>query len=328
METGSPHRFEWAKPTTTAPNDLCISHQCETWIAFDSSSEQTLSTSPYLVAQNSFEQSDRSTEFDGLSPFELCRDFTRDPSFSVEQLKNELLWTRQQPDGFQKQRKDSLLCEKLEQQSPTRCLPSRHTRHDSNEARNGVPLLDTKVEPVKRKRGRPRLYSPLSELQEPDVSSNRSLSARKSQLEKNRVAANKCRQRKKEYTIGLTAKASDLCSRNTALKAEMTELREQVLNLKNEVLRHARCGSWAIDRYVARSAGDLCGAKSPSIQQPTSTASSQARQSTVSSNRAGNLPFVTNTKVLPSQGSVDFRIELDDYDSLWLINDEDVMEDL
>lgn len=36
-------------------------------------------------------------------------------------------------------------------------------------------------------------------------------------------------------------------------------LREEVLSLKNEVLRHAGCGFWAVDEYLAQCAGDLLG---------------------------------------------------------------------
>ena len=44
-------------------------------------------------------------------------------------------------------------------------------------------------------------------------------------------------------------------------------LREEVLSLKNEVLRHAGCGFWAVDKYLARYAGDLLGIEVPSTLQ-------------------------------------------------------------
>lgn len=84
-------------------------------------------------------------------------------------------------------------------------------------------------------------------------------SARQSHLEKNRVAAHKCRQRKKEYINGLEGRARDFSAKNKALKANVAMLREEVLSLKNEVLRHAGCNFWAVDEYLARCAGDLLG---------------------------------------------------------------------
>ena len=45
-------------------------------------------------------------------------------------------------------------------------------------------------------------------------------------------------------------------------------LREEVLELKNEVLRHAGCGFWAVDEYLTRCAGDLLGVD-PSKRTPS-----------------------------------------------------------
>lgn len=45
-------------------------------------------------------------------------------------------------------------------------------------------------------------------------------------------------------------------------------LREEVLELKNEVLRHAGCGFWAVDEYLTRCAGDLLGVD-PSNRTPS-----------------------------------------------------------
>lgn len=88
-------------------------------------------------------------------------------------------------------------------------------------------------------------------------------SARQSHLEKNRVAAHKCRQRKKEYIGSLEGRAREFSSKNKALKENVAMLREEVLGLKNEVLRHAGCGFWAVDEYLARCAGDLLGMEAP-----------------------------------------------------------------
>lgn len=83
------------------------------------------------------------------------------------------------------------------------------------------------------------------------------------QLEKNRAAADKCRRQRKEYTSKLLVQHSSLSARNETLKADVAELREQLLRLKHEVLQHAKCGSWMIDGYVTRIAGDLSRSARP-----------------------------------------------------------------
>ena len=52
------------------------------------------------------------------------------------------------------------------------------------------------------------------------------------------------------------------------LKENVALLREEVLDLKNEVLGHAGCGFWAIDEYLARCAGGLLGIEAPAPGMP------------------------------------------------------------
>lgn len=70
-------------------------------------------------------------------------------------------------------------------------------------------------------------------------------STRESHLEKNRVATHKCRQRKKEYTNELERRAREYTVKNKALRGNAVMLREELLELKSEMLRHAGCGFWA-----------------------------------------------------------------------------------
>jgi hypothetical protein len=88
-------------------------------------------------------------------------------------------------------------------------------------------------------------------------------SARQSHLEKNRVAAHKCRERRKQYINNLETKARDYSAKNKTLRESVVGLREEVLGLKNLLLQHAGCGCWAIDQYLAQSAGDLLGVQNP-----------------------------------------------------------------
>jgi ATF/CREB family transcription factor len=56
-----------------------------------------------------------------------------------------------------------------------------------------------------------------------------------------RVAALKCRQRKKQWLANLQAKVEIFSSENDALSAQVTQLREEIVNLKTILLAHKDC---------------------------------------------------------------------------------------
>ncbi|KAF2623934.1 hypothetical protein BU25DRAFT_170696 [Macroventuria anomochaeta] len=64
---------------------------------------------------------------------------------------------------------------------------------------------------------------------------------RKNFLERNRVAALKCRQRKKQWLANLQAKVELFSTENDALSATVTQLREEIVNLKTLLLAHKDC---------------------------------------------------------------------------------------
>ena len=53
-----------------------------------------------------------------------------------------------------------------------------------------------------------------------------------------RVAALKCRQRKKQWLANLQSKVEMFSSENDALTAQISQLREEVVNLKTLLLAH------------------------------------------------------------------------------------------
>lgn len=55
------------------------------------------------------------------------------------------------------------------------------------------------------------------------------------------VAALKCRQRKKQWLANLQTKVEMFSSENDALTAQITQLREEVVNLKTLLLAHKDC---------------------------------------------------------------------------------------
>jgi hypothetical protein len=143
-------------------------------------------------------------------------------------------------------------------------------------------------------------------------------SARQSHLEKNRVAAHKCRQRKKEYIGSLEGRAREFSVKNKALKENVAMLREEVLSLKNEVLRHAGCGFWAVDEYLARCAGDLLGMEAPFQRTPTLSNSTHPPAIKPSNNMFAHEDMDESIPSLEDMGS---SPDSDDYHAFDLLKD-------
>lgn len=64
---------------------------------------------------------------------------------------------------------------------------------------------------------------------------------RKNFLERNRVAALKCRQRKKQWLANLQQKVEIYSTENDNLNAQLTTLREEIVNLKTILMAHKEC---------------------------------------------------------------------------------------
>ncbi len=77
---------------------------------------------------------------------------------------------------------------------------------------------------------------------------------RRRNLERNRAAASKCRQRKKQWQDGLERKKIELESRYKSLHSEVKELMEEVAQLKNFVMAHAACNDANIDDWIRNEA--------------------------------------------------------------------------
>ncbi|KAK7928569.1 hypothetical protein PG985_005567 [Apiospora marii] len=69
--------------------------------------------------------------------------------------------------------------------------------------------------------------------------------------EKNRLAASKCRDKSKKYIDELREREQELASQRASLLQHAARLREEVLWLKNEVLRHGDCHCELIQSYLA-----------------------------------------------------------------------------
>ncbi|KAI1498357.1 hypothetical protein F5X99DRAFT_412164 [Biscogniauxia marginata] len=90
-----------------------------------------------------------------------------------------------------------------------------------------------------------------------EPSSSHKSSKIKSGREKNRIAAHKCRQKAKLSLADLQQRERELSSRNKILVGHAGCLREEILGLKNEILRHSACDSEVIHNYIAKAAREV-----------------------------------------------------------------------
>ncbi len=76
-------------------------------------------------------------------------------------------------------------------------------------------------------------------------------------LERNRVAASKCRQKKKEWTQNLENRARELQKNNNQLRMVVDSCRQEVLFLKGELLKHSQCECESIQKFMKSGASNF-----------------------------------------------------------------------
>ncbi|KAF2807415.1 uncharacterized protein BDZ99DRAFT_79779 [Mytilinidion resinicola] len=86
-------------------------------------------------------------------------------------------------------------------------------------------------------------------------------------LEMNRLAAQKCREKKKRQHQTLQTTFEALATEQRDLDNTTRSLQNYIINLKNEILRHANCGDPNVDNYLRYAAGALQFNNMPAAQQ-------------------------------------------------------------
>lgn len=316
MEVQTPQtNFDWANETYLALNDPSMKQQQDNHWAF--SGPQSTHTSaftipPALLSHAAIERYGQVTPPEELSPAEPQRDM-REGSIPVEQLRNETVWP--EPQVLLKQDRSPPHQVDAQHPSPKRRRTNRQSPASQELSTDALASehADVDPQPPKRKRGRPKSQPQMVEAFTADGFPFQVSSARQSHLEKNRVAAHKCRQRKKEYINGLEGRAREFSTKNKLLKENVAMLRDEVLTLKNEVLRHASCGFWAVDEYLARCAGDLLGMEAPGPSNSTQNTTQSPSMPTDALDRQ------SRDYRAPSQSTTD----LDEFGGLELLKDFD-----
>ncbi|KAF2003932.1 hypothetical protein P154DRAFT_393869, partial [Amniculicola lignicola CBS 123094] len=335
MELDTQPLFDWANETydvLNRTNDLNAS-SLDKWSSFDAA----FANPPALLTHASIERYGQITPPEELSPVSCQNTGPREGSVPVNQMHDEVSWQPPQEQMQALADYDPATTQSHSQDVPARASKRRRT------AQSQAPTNQTQTAPhtsqqqtvqpsdgptlPKRKRGRPKsVPQPTGEAFTKDGIPLQVTSARQSHLEKNRVAAHKCRQRKKEYINGLEGRAREFSSKNKQLRENVAMLRDEILTLKNEVLRHAGCGFWAVDEYLARCAGDLLGMDVPSSMAPSrkpGTEQSPTMSPFNESQLHGLRESSADSYRSLEKADMDMDMDMDDYSGLDLLEDID-----
>ncbi len=95
----------------------------------------------------------------------------------------------------------------------------------------------------------------------PTDPSNQEVSRRSKFLERNRVAASKCRQKKKQWVENLETKARNLQAQYKHLNLVVDSLKEEILYLKVEMMRHKDCEGSEIQKFIKGEGGAFAEAE-------------------------------------------------------------------
>jgi len=102
-------------------------------------------------------------------------------------------------------------------------------------------------------------------------------------LERNRIAASKCRQKKKAWVQDLEKKSTEVSITNRNLKIIVNQLREQVAVLRSQLLLHKNCPSKVIQQYL--------------LQQSSINLSLQNTLQSLNQNSIGNSSLLNINKI-------------------------------
>jgi len=110
-------------------------------------------------------------------------------------------------------------------------------------------------------------------------------------LERNRLAASKCRQKKKEHTMLLETRYKEQSDKKEELVAEIARLRSEILSLKNEVLKHAQCGDEPIKLHLAQMVKKITYNDAADAHDPNDVADTAGDPGTPPSSLRGSVSF-------------------------------------
>ena len=154
-------------------------------------------------------------------------------------------------------------------------IPMVETSHGGKRKRGSQNVNDS-TKPSKRSRKSNARSKSLAQ-KSIDASQNPEDDKRNKFLERNRVAASKCRQKKKEWTSNLETRARELQASKNKLAMMVNSYKEEIMFLKGEMLKHTTCGCDRIRNYLNQEADNIAfsthsfqSAASPVGSEPSS----------------------------------------------------------
>ncbi|KAG8530406.1 uncharacterized protein KY384_004908 [Bacidia gigantensis] len=151
-------------------------------------------------------------------------------------------------DGiFDRQLQEQL---KQQEQGSKKSTSSKESQLSTSSASGNAPTT-----PAVPKRT--RKYTSRNSKQSPPDPNNPGEVRRSKFLERNRIAASKCRQKKKEWTQNLETRARDLQKDNSDLHTMIDSLSQEVFYLKTQCGQHIGCDCSEIQRFMKDPAHDL-----------------------------------------------------------------------
>lgn len=150
----------------------------------------------------------------------------------------------------------------------------------------------TTKKPSKRSRGQSKVTEVPKEEEEPTTNTTPEAeeenqggdsSRRNKFLERNRVAASKCRQKKKEWMHSLEETKNDLEKTHSSLHETLNGLLAEVSVLKEHLMMHASCGDPNIDSWFAMEARKFVESKTRQDEARRPSTSSGSRETQQSS---------------------------------------------
>lgn len=117
-------------------------------------------------------------------------------------------------------------------------------------------------------------------------------------LERNRVAASKCRQKKKEWMHGLEETKNELEKTHNTLHETLNGLLAEIAVMKEHLMNHAQCGDPTIDQWFSNEARKFVESKTreDAARRPSSSSGSGETQQ---SSRSSVVQFSPTSSVAP-----------------------------
>ncbi|KAI5790133.1 hypothetical protein EDC01DRAFT_657708 [Geopyxis carbonaria] len=176
--------------------------------------------------------------------------------------------------------------------SPRSTSPrQQHTSGSENTTReSGRKRRSSTAQSSSRKQRKSLSVEELPEVQE---------AKRKRFLERNRVAASKCRQKKKAWMQDLETEAREAQNMSKQLKLCVGMFKEEILQLKNELLKHNTCDCTPIRQYLSNEAIRLA--------EVGAGAGSLGMNKTARPSDASQYSFTTDSE--PKLGTSEFELD-------------------